>query len=274
MKLCFAALLALAVAGCSAVRTVYQHADIYLKWKASSYLVLEGEEAEELERRVDDFLAWHRVEALPQYALLADEARRRLARGLSREDLVWGYDAAMAQARQSARAAAERIAPLLDRLTPEQVALLEQRLAKDNRRFAREHLRGSDAERRRRRVERNVERLEDWVGGLSESQFERVQRYSERAPLLEELRARERERLQARFLALVRAGAARERLPEAAAHWDSEREPAYAAAYQAAREEYFAMLLDIERSLTAEQRARAARRLRRWAEDFRILARR
>jgi hypothetical protein len=274
VKRCLAALLVVLAAGCSAARVFYDHADIYLKWKASSYVALDEADAAELDRRIDDFLAWHRARALPQYAAIADEAQRRLARGLSREDLVWGYDAAMAQARESARAAAERIAPLLDRLTPSQVAYLERQLAEDNRSYARKYLRGTQAERRRRRVERNVERLEDWVGELSKGQLERVASYSERAPLLEELRDRDRKRLQARFLAIVRAHAAQERLPDAAAHWDGEREPAYASAYEAARAEYFAMLLDIDRSLSAEQRARAQRALGRWASDFRTLARR
>jgi hypothetical protein len=274
VKLCLAALAILFAAGCSSVRVVYDHADIYLKWKASSYVALEGADAAELDRRIDEFLAWHRSRALPQYAALADETARRLSHGLSRPDLVWGYDSAMAQARESVRAAAERIAPLLDRLTPAQVASLERKFAEDNRSFARQYLRGGETERRRRRVERNVERLEEWVGELTRGQVERVERYSERAPLLEDLRARDRQRLQGEFLAIVRARAARKRLPEAAAQWERGREPAYAAAYEAAREEYFAMLLDLERSLSPEQRARASRNLARWAEDFRTLSRR
>lgn len=262
------------LAGCSAARLAYDHADIYLKWKASSYVPLEEADAVELGRGIDGFLAWHRSRALPQYAAIAEEAARRFSQGLSRRDLVWGYDAAMVQARESVRAAAERIAPLLDRLTSAQVAYLERRFAEDNRSFARKYLRGSEAERRRRRVERNVERLEEWVGELSRGQVERVARYSERAPLLEDLRARERRRLQDEFLALARTHTARERLPDAAAHWERGRDRATAAAYEAAREEYFAMLLDLERSLTAEQRSRAARNLARWADDFRTLARR
>ena len=274
MKFCFALALAALVAGCSSARLAYDHADIYLKWKASSYLVLEPEEAGELDRRIDEFLAWHRARALPQYERLAEQAARRFARGLSQEDLVWGYDAAVAQARESVRAAAERIAPLLDRLTPAQIAALERRLAEDNRSFAQKFLRGGEAERRRRRIERNVERLEDWVGGLSKGQVERVARYSQRAPLLEELRDRDRKRLQAEFLSIVRAKKARERLPDMAAHWERGREPAYAAAYEASRAEYFAMLLDLDRSLTREQRRHGLREIGRWAEDFRILARR
>jgi hypothetical protein len=269
-----AVLLTVLLVGCSTVRLAYEHADIYLKWKASSYVALEEAQAAELGREIDEFLAWHRSRALPQYAALADEAARRVSRGVSRHDLVWGYDAAMAQARESVRAAAERIAPLLDRLTPAQVASLERRFAEDNRSYARKYLRGGETERRRRRVERNVERLEEWVGELSRGQVERVARYSERAPLLEDLRDRDRKRLQGELVALVRAHAARERLPDAAAHWERGREPAYAAAYKAALEEYFAMLLDLDRSLSAEQRARLVRNATRWADDFRTLARR
>ena len=272
MRICLIVLSALFAGGCSTARVFYDNADIYLKWKLSSYLALDSADAAELDGRVEDFVAWHRAHALPQYAALADDAALRLSRGLSREDLVWGYDSAMTQARESARAAAERIAPLLDRLTPAQVAHLEREFADDNRKFARQYLRGGEPERRRRRVERNVERLEDWVGGLSKAQIERVALYSERAPLLEEFRERDRERLQGELLALVRERQAQKRLPDAAAHWDAGRDPAYAAAYEASRREYFAMLLDIDRSLSPEQRARALRLVKRWGDDFRKLA--
>lgn len=272
MKVCLALLVALLVGGCSSARILYNNADVYLKWKLEGYLAPEGDQVPELSRRVEEFLAWHRLRALPQYATIADDAARRLARGLSRDDVVWGYDAAMAQARESVRAAAERIAPLLDRLTPAQVSHLEGELGADNRKFARDNLRGGEPERRRRRIERNVERLEDWVGALSREQVERVARYSERAPLLEEFRDRDRRRLQAALLSMVRSHDAHERLADAAANWERGREPAYAAAYEASRREYVAMVLDIERSLSSEQRAHAVRKLRGWAQDFRALA--
>jgi hypothetical protein len=263
----------LLLGGCSTARVIYENADVYLKWKAASYFDLRGEAADELDSRIDAFLDWHRAQALSKYAALTDDAARRFARGLSREDLVWGYDSAMAQARESVRAAAERIAPPLDRLTPAQIAHLERQFAEDNRRFARDNLRGGERERRKRRTERNVERLEDWVGRLSKGQVERVAQYSERAPLLEEMRERDHKRLQAELLAMLRAREARKRLPEAAANWDRGRDPAYVTALEAARREYFAMALDIERSLSSQQRSRALRKLRQWSEDFRILAR-
>jgi hypothetical protein len=273
VKRLLALLAALALlAGCSAIRVAYDNADAYARWRASDFFELAGEDAGMLEERIDAFHAWHRARALPQYARLADEAARRLADGLSQEDLLWGYDSVLAQARESLRAAGQELAPLLDKVGPEQAANLERGFDKDNRKLARENLRGSESERRHRRYKRNVERLEDWVGTLTQAQRERVKQYSDRAPLNEEMRERDRKRIQADILRIVRAREARKRLPERAARWDEGRDPAYVEANERWRKEYFAMLLDIDRSLSAEQRARTIERLRGFAEDFRVLA--
>ena len=265
-------MLAAFLCGCSTVRFAYENADAYVRWKAGTYLDVHGEDAEELDDRIDEFHAWHRRNALPKYAALVREASQRFADGLSPPDLVWGYDSLRAQARESLRKAAELAAPMLDRLTPEQMAQIERRLAEENRQFYRSNLRGPERERRKRRAKYAVERLEDWVGKLSHAQVERVQAYAERAPMVDELRDRDRRRLQSEVVAIVRAREAQKRLPERLAHWERGREPAYVAALDAWREQYFAMLTDIDRSLTREQRARAMAQLRRYADDFEALA--
>lgn len=187
--------------------------------------------------------------------------------------MVWGYDSVVAHAGESLRAAAERVAPLLDRVGPDQLRHLERGFADDNRKFAKDYLRGSEEERRARRVKRTVERLEDWVGRLSGAQQARVEQYAERLPpQLDALRDRDRRRLQAGFLDIVRSRAARERLPAFAAQWRAGRDPEYAAASEIHRRELFALFLDLDRSLAPEQRARAVARLRAYAEDFAALA--
>jgi len=261
-----------ALPGCSMVRFAYDNADTYLSWRVTSYLDLHGEAVDELDERIQQLLAWHRKQALPQYVRIADDAALRLTRGLSRQDLDWGYDALMAQARQGLRAAAESVAPMLDRLAPGQLAHLEGRLADDNRKFARENLRGSDGERRQRRATRAEERLEDWVGRLSQAQVDRIRQFSERAPLADELRHRDHKRVQAEVLAMIRAGQTAARLPEFAANWQRGRDPAFTAANEAWRQEVTSMLLDIERTLTPAQRARAVAQLQRYAQDMRVLA--
>jgi hypothetical protein len=265
-------LLAGLVCGCSTVRFAYENADAYLRWKVDSYLDLEGDDAEELDDRIDEFHEWHRKNALPKYVTLANDASQRFADGLSREDLVWGYDSLRVQARESLRKAGELAAPLLDRLRPEQVAQIERRLADENRKFYRDNLRGSERERRRKRARDLADRLEDWVGKLTQAQVQRVREYAERAPLAADLRDRDRKRLQNDVIAIIRAREAQKKLSERLAHWEHGREPAYVAALDAWREQYFAMLIDVDRMLTPEQRARAAANLRRYAEDFEILA--
>jgi len=263
---------AVLLAGCSAVRLAYDHADDYLRWRAGGYLELHGKQAEELDERIDAFLDWHRASALPRYARLSEEAASRLADGLSHDDLVWGYDSLMLQARESLRTAATQIAPLLDRLDAEQIGHLERRFADDNRKYARDNLSGSEAERRKQRAKRMQHRLEDWVGRLSHAQAERVRLYAERAPLTDEFRDRDRKRLQAEVLAMVRGREARKRLPELAAHWQQGRAPAYVALNEAWRREFYALLLDLDGTLSDAQRARAVASLRRYASDFAALA--
>lgn len=271
MKRLWWALLVL-LAGCSATRLAYNHADLFLRWQTGRYLDVHGAQSEELDARVAAFLAWHRAHVLPQYAGFAREAETRLARGLSRADLVWSYDSFQTHIRAAMRAAAEESAPLLDRLSPEQIEHLQQRFAEDNRKFAKEQLEGNDGERRKRRVKRNVERLEDWLGGLSDAQVERVRLYSERAPLVGEMRERERRRLQAEFLAMLRAREAGKRLADWAEHWDRNREAAFVAAHRANLDALFDMLLDLDKMLTPAQRESAQARLREFAADFERLA--
>jgi hypothetical protein len=257
--------------GCSTVRLAYENADAYLRYRAGAYLDVHGEQAQELDAAIDAFHDWHRKQALPQYARLAGEAAQRVGDGVTPEDLVWGYDSLIAQARISVREAARRIAPLLGRLDAQQIAHIESRLAEENRRFAKEFLRGSERARRERRAERIVKRLEDWVGRLSQAQVERVRQYSGRAPLLAGMRLRDHQRLQAAGLELLRAHKV-ETLPEFVAYWERGRDAAYVAAIEDSRRELFAMLLDLDRTLTPEQRAQALANLRRYAADFQLLS--
>jgi hypothetical protein len=265
----FFVLLALTfLSGCSVTRLAYNNADVFLRWQANHYFDLEGEQSDELDRGLAAFLAWHRAKALPQYARLADEAAARVLQGIRQEDLDWSYDAVRAQVHEALGAAAGETAGLLDRLTPEQIAHFERRLAQGNREFAKEYMQGTMEEQHKRRVKRNVERLEEWFGPLSEAQVARVQRYSERAPFSAELRDRNRKRRQAEFVAMLRAREARQRLVKWVQDWEGGREPAYEEAARATRAEYMKLLLDLDRTLAAEQREHLAKRLKRFGGLF------
>ena len=265
-------LVLLLLGACSSTRLAYNHADLMLRWRATSFLDVHGAQSDELDARIASFLAWHRRHALPEYGALAEQAAARVERGPSRADLVWGYDSLLEQARESVRAAAAEIAGLLDALGPEQIAHFEQRIAEDNRSFAEENLAGTPQERRKARRQRNVERLEDWLGTLTEPQLERVKRYSDQAPLADEYRDQDRRRRQAELLGMVQAREASRRLAGWAQGWNLDRDPAYEAAARAHLKELFDMLLDLDRMMTPRQRERVVARLRALAGDFSHLA--
>ena len=181
--------------GCSATRVAYDNADLFPRWQANYYFDFHGEQSDALERHLAAFLAWHRAKALPQYTRIGEAAAARMLRGIKREDLEWSYDALRTQIREALDAAAGVAAGLLDGLSPEQISHLEQRLTEENRKFAKEQVQGTMEERHQRRVKRNLERLEEWFGPLSDAQAERVRSYSARAPFSAELRERAAARL-------------------------------------------------------------------------------
>lgn len=272
-KALWLALLLTLLQGCSPTRVAYNNADIFLRWQANHYLDLEGEQSEDFDRRLAAFLAWHRAGALPQYARLGEQAAVRMQRGLKREDLEWGYDAVRAQIREALGRAAADAGGLLDALSAEQIAHLERRLEEDNRKFAKERMHGTMEERHQRRVKRNVERLEEWVGPLSDAQLGRIERYSTRAPFYADLQDRDRRRRQAEFVGMLRAREANQKLAKWAQDWEAGRAPEYVNAVRATRDEYMDLLLDLDRMLGAEQREHAAGRLARFGALFDSLAR-
>jgi hypothetical protein len=269
------ALSALALlSGCSSIRLAYDNADVWARYRANVYFDPQGEMAEEVDRRIAAFHAWHRAKMLPQVAQLAEDTAKKIEGGLTRADIDRVYAALEAHIREAVRDGATRAAGLLDRLEPAQVAHFEKQLADENRKFFRENLEGGQDKHRKRRLKRTVERLEDWVGPLTEEQAKRVQRYNDAAPMLNEMRDRDRKRLQSELLSMMRAKEASKKLPDWAAHWDRNRDPAYAAAFRKLRADYSEMLVDLYPTLSAEQKRSAASRMRGLAVDFEQLARR
>ena len=263
----------IALSGCTAVQLGYNNADSLLHWRGGQYFGFENEQKAEFERRVQRFLAWHRKTELPRYARYADDLANRLSRGVSQGDLVWGYDAFQTYLRQSLRAGTGEIAALLDDLVPEQIERFQERLEKENRDFAKEYGLGEAPEERREiRVKRNIKRMEEWFGSLSDDQAERIALYSRRAPLDDELRLRDRKRLQRELVAMLKMKEARRKLVPWAVAWDQNRDPAFEALRRENLQEFYAMLLDLDKTLSPEQRGKAVRRLRGFAGDFTALA--
>jgi hypothetical protein len=261
MRLFFIALALTVLQGCSVTRLAYNNADLFLRWQANHYLDFQDDQSEELDRRLAAFLAWHRAKALPQYAQRRGGGRAAPAR-LKRADLEWSYDAV--QARCGALGAAPERG-LLDRLSARSATWRNgwQKTTASSRKTDQGRWKSATATR-----EAQLDRLEEWFSPLGR-QAERVSATAQRR--LAELLDRDRKRRQADSWRCCRARAGQRLKP-----WcrtGAGRAPEYVQATLATRDEYMDLLLDLDRTLSTEQRQHVVGRLRRFAALFDSLAR-
>jgi hypothetical protein len=268
-------LLALLVS-CSAVRVSYDNAGWVLARMAGSYVDMDRGQARALKTQLGELHAWHRSEELPRYAELLESAAARLERGMSHDDVVWAVGVVRARYLVLGREAAEGLAPLLMTLTDSQVDRLEQRFARDNRKFYAAKLPKDPDAAIRDRADWMCDRLADWTGDLTPVQRQRVEDLARAFPEVPALRLEDRKRRQAELLAALRARpenpATRARLVTLLADPDAGRGQRYRQTLAAWEAQFIGVMLELERSLTARQRATAVERLRSYAEEFRSMA--
>ncbi len=268
--------LLLSLGACSAVKLAYDHADLYLRLKAGDYFSPEGEQKFALNERLDAIASWHRREELPRYATLLLAARDRVGGGLTDADLEWFMDSAKTRYETLVRQAVPDVAELAGSLSPTQIARFETRLKHENDRFAEEYVSPSEQAQRQRRYETTLDRIQDWTGPLSEVQRVRLKDLSFAMPLSDALRHADRQRRQRVLLSILRRNLTQaERAAALEAwliEWDQGRTREYEQAAFEARRQTIAMMLDLDRSLTASQRSRVQGNLARYAADFSALS--
>jgi Family of unknown function (DUF6279) len=272
-------LLVAGLAGCGAVvRVAYNNSDVALRMMADDYFDLDGAQTELFRTRFARFHDWHRREELPQYAALFGGAAGRLAQGLAAEDVTWAIAALRTRYRVLVAQAVDEAAPIAATFRPENYAALERKLAANNAKFAKTYSLASDqAKRDEARVELLEKRFASFIGKLSPEQRELLVRSVQSQPRLSEARLKDRVRRQEEFVALLKehrdSPHLAERIREFFVHWERDRGAEYAKLAREWEERLVQLLLDMDRTLSAEQRARAVERFERYAEDFRSLAR-
>ena len=267
----------LLVSGCSALRLGYHHADTILAWRANEYFDLSPPQKHELDARLERLLAWHRYEQLPEYAAFLDLAVKKAQPGLKREDIVWFVDGFMARYRVVVNRGAADAAEMLATLAPEQIVALQKRWHKVNLKFASENeLDGTIEKRKRARLKKTLERIEDWAGSLSWEQEQRIAALLDAIPLIEHLRHADRIRRQQEFLHLLKLRTNprefRPKLQEWLLDWERGRTPEFERLSNEVYAKRIQFYLEVERLLTPGQRQTVLQRLQDYADDCRALA--
>jgi len=270
-------LLVALVAGCSALRLTYRQADMLVAWRANEYFDLDPLQKQELNTRLERLHAWHRYKQLPDYALFTNAAIARARHVLKHDDVVWFVEGLKARYRAVVNRASTDAAEMLATLAPEQIDALQKQWRKVNRKFASENELGGSAEKRRRaRLKKTLARIEDWTGGLTYEQEQKIAALLDAVPLIEHLRHADRIRRQQEFLQLLRLRAnPREFQPKLQAwllNWESGRAPEYEQLSRAVYARRIEFYLAVDKLLTPGQRQIVLHRLQEYADDFHALA--
>lgn len=208
-----------AVAGCSAAKPWYNHADWLLLRKIDAYLDLSPEQRAAASERLRQRLEEHRRDELPAYLDYLKRTRTLVADGLDTEEAEWLIRRGLSLARITLERTVPVIAVTLSGVSEAQVQHLEQHFEKVNRNFRRKHLPSSERERFLRSVRRTTLRIEHWTGELSENQRQQVSELRTAFPQNARQWLRYNVGKQQRLLVLLREHADAETLSEFLIDW-------------------------------------------------------
>ncbi len=267
---------AVALGGCTAVRLAYNNADVLVRYMASDYVDLDPSQADEFKSRLARFHGWHRAQELPAYAVFLSEAGRRLEKGVVEEDVAWAAAQLRAHYRRLAVQATREASMVLVTLSPAQIADMEKKLSDINAKFARERHLDEQDKRLRRNAKQMNKQFDDWLGSLTDAQEARIERFVREHDALSLSRFEDRKRRQREGVALIRSerdpALLAPRLVELFVDPDAGRAVELRAAIARYEADLTRLIVDMDRSASAEQRTQALRRVARYANDFQVLA--
>lgn len=269
-------LLVALVAGCSALRLSYSQADTLIAWRANEYFDLNPLQRDDLNERLERLHAWHRYEQLPDYAVFTSTAIAKARQGLKHDDLVWFIEGLKGRYRVIVNRASTDAAEMLATLAPGQIDALQKQWRKVNRKFAREYeLDGSVEKRKRARLKKVLDQIQDWTGGLTYEQEQKIAALLDAIPLIEHLRHADRIRRQQEFLQLLRLRANPQQFRPKLQAWLGDWERGRAPEYQQLSVELYAKRIEfylaVDKLLTPGQRQIALHRLQEYVDDFKAL---
>lgn len=241
---------------CSTAELFYDNADRLLLKQLNAYLGLTNAQQEQVIVLLRERLAYNKQNELPRYHAFLTQVRQSLADELTPAEL----DELLAQTEilytDTAAGFLSPLAKILAMLDPDQINYLAERLA-DDMADSRERLEEREPDWQEQRVNRLLERAEEWLGELDAAQQAMLRDYALALPDAYAATLAYRSKRQDGLLDLLRSGAAAPAIEKyLAANWlhDEQLDPALAAQWQRQSAMFHALALRLDTTLSAEQR--------------------
>lgn len=271
---------ALALTGCSALKVGYEQSPALLYWWLDSHVDFTDAQTPRTREALGQLQSWHRSQELPAYVALLGRMASLAEGPVSEAQACQISQQVQHHMAQLAGQAARLAAPVAQTLDARQRQHLSAYWARKNAKWDEEWLQGPPEQRLQRRVDKALERYADFYGTLTPAQTTLVRRHVQQSvwtPEWGQQEAHRRQRLLLEALTQIQQEALNSGEAEARLRgvWEQMRNPP-APANRERLQAWIAQgcqhMAELHNSTNAEQRQRAARRLRAYERDLRELA--
>lgn len=264
---------------CSAARLGYGQAADLLYWWIDGYFEVNGAQTPRLRDELAAFHQWHRASELPKYAALLQKTQENLPKDVTAAQVCGLWSEVRGLIDSLTARALDPAAELALTLSLSQLEHLQRKFDKNNDEFQRNFQRGTDAERKERRLKSAIERTESIYGRLEEAQLTAVRvtvhssGFDTRLSNAERLRRQQDLQQTLRKLLASKATQAQAKTAIAAylERSAASPDPRHRAYQERSQQEFCANIALIHNSTTPAQRAKAARFFNDYEMDARSL---
>ncbi|OIR05506.1 hypothetical protein GALL_122490 [mine drainage metagenome] len=273
----FIILALLCCSGCSMVTLGYNQADWILRYWINDYTSFNTSQKEQIHLEVDNYLRWHRKNALPGYiAFLQDlDAAVNQKTGMTVADVMRLRTESGRLYQLTMEPMIRPAAHILSTLDSDQITELAYTLAERNRKQREKMLEGNEQEMLNARAERHVDLVESMVGSLSSAQEKAITAMSLHIPFASRAFIEQRETRQAGLIALLRDKAGEDKIAALLRQWlispESLRTPQQQQAIAAYEDAMNEMTVRIAATLTTRQKQHLSEEIASYIDDFRKL---
>ena len=245
------------VQGCMSLNNIFYWADTYLAWQIDDYFDLTNEQKAFVDKGLNRFFLSYKYQEIPKYIEFLQEVKSRSGRQINEPDLVWFWDSLRQFNENIANLLAEDVSLFLASLEQNQIPYFQSKLNESNENWLEE--REERLERTaEERLERRYERIEDWVGSLSEAQKEQIAVLYPMDGKAGQFRYSRRLGSQQRFLNIIESNHETQSLKTQLLDWYLKPEQYYSKEYQSyvesRNQRSMKLILMLDKTATKKQR--------------------
>ena len=177
VKLIASLLLCLTLGACS-TKMAYNYLDWILEWYVGDLVSLTEDQEWQFRNALARQLDWHRKKQLPLYVKSLNDLHNAIDNEFTLESLQRMYNEQENGLNELIKQITPTLSELLATLTDSQVEQLMESLEEQNQELEEEYVKKPSDELVAQRAERMIDRAENWVGTLNESQTQLITNWS------------------------------------------------------------------------------------------------